>query len=215
MFVILGCLWFVSNKYCFTDFIFWRYISTIFVYYFLKPLNVAPNQNTWCSKPRTSMTTWTSKGITLFNSCFSLLVLSTSPSISVSFKFQIFLSWCDCFVFWTSANTDAGYDSMGCLMTWYLNIVGYSVKSKPKYFMLLSDLSTKTTRRINNIVGSIKTKLLSTFTPFVKLTFYLLSISCCFFCISNWEVFIHQEWLFITLNFIIGDSISQHWTFCQ
>ena len=48
------------------------------------------------------------------------------------------------------------------------NDVGYGVNLKPKYFMLLPDLSTSTIRRISNIFGSIKTKLQSTSTPFVR-----------------------------------------------
>ena len=65
--------------------------------------------------------------------------------------------------------------------------------------MLLPGLSTSTIKRINNVAGSIKTKLLSTCTPFVKLTkvfIFLrtptfasvigrLSIDCCNICTIN------------------------------
>ena len=59
--------------------------------------------------------------------------------------------------------------------------MGCDVNSKPKYFVLLPDLSTSTIRRINNIVGSIKTKLLSTSAPFKTLTRVLVFLHTAIF----------------------------------
>ena len=144
-------------KYCLTDFILKIHICYIRLWLpetsiQIKILDVAKLHHQWSHDPPKEY-------------FYSLLVVSASISISVSFNFLFFPLWCDCFIFKTSANTDF----LGCLMKWSLNDdVGYGVNSKPKYFVLLPDLSISTIRRTNNIVRSIKTKLLSTSTPFVK-----------------------------------------------
>ena len=86
-------------------------------YSFITSLNVVLDQNTWRSKAAPSMTTWVSKGFTLFSNWSSLMVLSASISISASSKSLFYPLWCDCFVFRTSTNTEF----LECLIEWSLN----------------------------------------------------------------------------------------------
>ena len=108
------------------------------------------------------------------------------------------------------------------------NDVGYGVNLKPKYFVLLPDLSTSTTRRKSNIFGSIKTKLQSTlhllsnlvrFLSFCVLFAFLLQLlgGCLLIVVMYVQLILHcHSWFHCylsqsnqLLNFLIKSLLCQ------